>query len=149
MFDAWSEIYSDSAVWRSAVLYAHVGGLLLGGGCAIAADRLTILAAPGDTRQLQSIAGVHRVVLIGLALLAVSGVAMLLANFDTYIVSTVFWTKMACVALLLINGVRLTRAEQAARLGMPAAWPRLRAAAWASLALWFLTVLCGAILPNV
>ena len=149
MFEAWSEIYSNSAVWRTVVLYAHVGGLLVGGGCAVAADRLTLHAAPGDAHQLQAIGGVHRVVLAGLAALVVSGALMLFANFDTYIVSPYFWTKMALFVALLGNGVRLSRAEQAARAGVPSGWARLRSASTASLVLWLLITLFGAILPNV
>ena len=42
--DSWSSIYSDSAAIKSAVGFAHVGGLLAGGGMAIAADRATLAA---------------------------------------------------------------------------------------------------------
>lgn len=149
MFEAWNEIYSNSAIWRTAILYAHVGGLLVGGGCAVAADRLTLQAAPGDAQQLAAIGGVHRVVLAGLAALVVSGALMLFANFDTYIVSPYFWTKMGLMVALLGNGVRLSRAEQAARVGMASGWARLRSASTASLVLWLLLTLFGAILPNV
>lgn len=149
MFEAWSEFYSNSAMWRTGVLYAHMGGLLLGGGCAVAADRLTLLAAPDDAHQLKAVAGVHRVVLAGLGAMVVSGVLMLAANLDTYIVSRFFWIKMGLVALLLINGARLARAGQAARAGAGPGWGRLRSASIVSLVLWFLTALFGAILPNV
>jgi len=149
MLSAWSEIYSDSALWRTVILYLHVGGLLVGGGSAVAMDRLTLLAAPGDAHQLRAIAGVHRVVLGGLAALFVSGGLMFAANFDTYSVSPYYWTKMVLVALLLLNGARLTRAEQDARNGVMSGWSRLRSAATVSLVLWLLIALFGAILPNV
>ena len=127
MFESWSQIYSNSAVLRSLILYAHIAGLLVGGGCALAADRMTLRAAPGDAAQLTAVAGVHRVVLGGLAALAVSGLLMLAANLDTFIGSRVYWTKRGLVLLLLVNGARLTRAEQAARTSA-AHWPRLRRA---------------------
>jgi hypothetical protein len=149
MLAAWSEIYSDSALWRTVILYLHVGGLLVGGGCAVAMDRLTLLASPDDAYQLRAIAGVHRVVIGGLAALFLSGGLMFAANFDTYFVSPYYWTKMALVALLLLNGVRLARAEQDARAGVASGWPRLRAASTASLVLWLSIALFGAILPNV
>jgi len=149
MLATWSEIYSNSAMWRTVILFGHVGGLLLGAGCAVAADRLTLMAPVGDSHQLKALAGVHRVVLAGLAAMFVSGVLMLAANLDTYLVSRWFWLKMFLVAMLLVNGVRLARAEQAARASDPAAWARLRGASTASLALWFLITLLGAVLPNV
>jgi hypothetical protein len=149
MFESWNEIYSNSGVWRTAILFAHVGGLLIGGGCAVAADRLTLLSAPGDTSQLNALAGSHRIVLTSLAFIFVSGALMLAANLDTYLVSRWFWAKMALVVLLLINGMRLTRAERAARAAAPSGWGRLRSASMTSLALWVLITLFGAILPNV
>ena len=149
MLAAWNEFYSNSALWRSIILYAHVGGLLLGAGCAVAADRLTLLSRPGDAHQLNALAGSHKVVLAGLVLMFVSGGLMLASNFDTLIVSKWFWVKMALIVVLLMNGVRLNRAEQAARAGEPSGWVRLRSASLASLVLWFLITFVGAVLPNV
>lgn len=149
MLATWNEIYSNSAIWRTLVLFSHVGGLLLGAGCAVAADRLTLLAQPGDTHQLKALAGVHRVVLIGLVFMGVSGLLMVGADLDHYLTSKWFWTKMALVVLLLLNGVRLARAEQGARAAEPQAWSRLRSASLASLVLWFLVTFFGAVLPNV
>lgn len=149
MLETWSELYSNAAGLRTLVLFMHVGGLLLGGGCAVAADRLTLKASPGDARQLAEIAGVHRIVLAGLALMAISGVGMLFNNLETLIVSPVFWAKMTGVGLLGLNGWRLTRAEQAAATGRDGAWATLRQASIASLLLWFLVTLLGAYLSNV
>jgi len=149
MFASWSDIYSNSAFLRSAILFAHVGGLLVGAGSAVAMDRITLTAAPGDAHQLKALAGSHRIVLGGLVAIIVSGVLMLAANLDTFLVSRFFWTKMALVLLLLINGVRLTRAEAAARAGAASGWARLRSASVASMVLWVLITLFGAILPNV
>ena len=149
MFEAWTEIYSNSKILQTLILFGHLGGLLIGAGCAVAADRLTLQARPGDSHQLKLLAGSHRVVLGGLAVMFVSGALMFAANFDTYVVSRWFWTKMALVVILLINGVRLTRAERAAHAGGPAAWSQLRSASMASLVLWVLITLFGAILPNV
>ena len=41
----WTAVYSNHAVLRTAVTFAHVGGLVGGGGCAIAADRATLMLA--------------------------------------------------------------------------------------------------------
>lgn len=91
----------------------------------------------------------HRVVLMGLALAVASGVLLFAADWDTYLVSKIFWTKMVLVALLLANGLGLTQAEDAAVRGDSRAWTRLRRAAIVSLTLWLLTTLAGTALPNV
>ena len=91
----------------------------------------------------------HRIVLTGLTIAVVSGLLLFVADWDTYLVSKVFWTKMVLVALLLVNGLGLTRAEAAAVRGEPRAWIRLRRGAIVSLMLWFLTTLAGTALPNV
>lgn len=149
MLEAWTELYSNSAVWRTAILFAHVGGLLVGGGAAIAADRLTLMAPANDPLPLRALAGVHRLVVGGLAITMASGGLMLAANAETYLVSTVFWAKMLLVVMLLINGVRLLGAERATRTGEASGWSRLRGASMASLVLWLLITLFGATLPNV
>src|SRR3954471_12297538 len=128
MLESWTELYSNSAVVRSLVLYAHLGGMLVGGGCAIASDRLTLLSPHNDARQLQIIGGLHRLVVAAIASVALSGLLMLAADLETFLVSKVFWTKMFFVVMLLINGLRLVKAEQAVRAGAPAGWARLRAA---------------------
>jgi len=149
MIDAWKEIYSNSAVWRSVILYAHIGGIVIGGGCAIATDRLTLLAAPNDPNQLRIVGGTHRLVVTAIVFIALSGLAMLFADLDTFLVSKVFWTKMFLVAMLLVNGLRMLKAEQAANAGTPAGWARLRGASVTSLILWLSIAFLGAVLPNV
>ncbi|TAK16839.1 MAG: hypothetical protein EPO35_04505 [Acidobacteria bacterium] len=149
MLESWTELYSNSAVLRTAVLYAHVAGLLIGGGAAVATDRLTLMAPPNDAHQLRVVAGVHRLVVVAIAAMAASGVLMLAANLETYLVSKVFWTKMLLVVLLLSNGLRLLAAEAAVRRGAASGWGRLRSASITSLVLWLLIALFGAMLPNV
>lgn len=149
MLEAWTELYSNSAVWRSAILYAHVGGILVGGGSAVAIDRLTLMAPPDDPHQLRVVGGVHRLVVTAIALIAASGLLMLAANLETYLMSKVFWAKMFFVVMLLANGLRLVGAEKAVRSGAPSGWGRLRSASLTSLVLWLLIALFGAVLPNV
>ena len=149
MLEGWNDIYAQSAAVRTAVLYAHVGGLLVGGGCAVAADRLTLLASPGDERQLRAIRGVHHVVVAGLTSMTISGVLLFAANIDTYLWSPVFWIKMLLVAWLVSNGSRLAKAERAARTGRPSRWAPVRTASMLSLALWVAVTFLGALLRNV
>lgn len=149
MLESWTELYSNSAALRSVVLFAHIGGIVIGGGCAIATDRLTLMSPPNDAQQLRVIGGIHRLVITAIGFIALSGLLMLAADLETFLVSKVFWTKMFFVAMLLINGLRMVRAEQAARAGAPSGWTRLRSASLTSLILWLLIAFLGAVLPNV
>ena len=149
----WGSLYSGHAVLRTLVIFAHVGGLVGAGGCAIAADRATLLASPkheADRRaQVEAIAGTHRIVVAGLTVIVVSGLLMLAADLETFLYSRVFWIKMSLIVLLLINGVVLTSAERRVRSGDEHAWARLRFTAISSLALWFLITFAGVGLTNV
>jgi uncharacterized membrane protein len=151
--NAWTAVYSDSAALRTAVGFAHVAGLLAGGGGAVAADRATLAAWRHDAarrvEQARAFRGTHRVVVIGLVIVAISGVLLLGADLDTYLHSRVFWIKMGLVVLLLVNGGLLVRASRRAQAGEERAWTRLRYGAMASLTLWFVITLLGAALPNV
>ena len=154
----WQDAYADSAVLPSAVRFAHFAGLLVGGGLALAADRATLQAWRADAaaraRQLQALAATHRLVVGALALLVASGALLLLADVEAIATSPVFWTKATLVLLLLANGFAMTRAEGALHTAAddPAAserlWRRLRGHAAASVALWLLTVLAGAVLTS-
>lgn len=149
----WAALYANHAALRTFVLFTHVGALVGAGGCAIAADRATLLALrkdEGERRtQVAAIAGTHRIVVIGLSLIVVSGLLMLAADLETFLSSRVFWIKMGLVVLLLVNGAVLTSAERRAGRGAGDAWRRLRVTAVASLALWFLITFAGVALTNV
>jgi hypothetical protein len=151
--ETWSSVYSNSAALRSAIAFAHVGGLVAGGGTAVAADRATLRALRRGgsflAAEIDRLQGAHRIVLAGLAAVGVSGVLLMLANLDQYLVSPVFWTKMVMVAALFLNGARLAFVAARARNGTPGDWPALRFACRTSLALWFATTLLGTVLPNV
>jgi uncharacterized membrane protein len=151
--DVWTSLYSNSAALRTGLGFAHVAGLLAGGGSAIAADRATLTAwrqnAGSRLTQARAFHGTHRMVVAGLIVVSVSGLLLLGADLETYLYSTVFWIKMGCVALLLVNGGLLVGAGRRAQAGDERAWLRLRYGAMASLTLWFLTTLLGAALPNV
>jgi uncharacterized membrane protein len=150
---AWSSAYSNSAALRTGIGFAHVAGLLAGGGSAIVADRATIAAgrldAIGRIAQARALHGTHRLVILGLLVVSLSGVLLLGADLDTYLHSIVFWIKMALVAALLMNGALLVRAGRRAQMGDARAWATLRYGAMASLSLWFTITLLGAALPNV
>jgi hypothetical protein len=148
----WTAVYSNHPALRTVVEFVHIGGLVAGGGCAITADLATLLAI-GDrsTRgtDLRLLKHTHAIVLAGLVALGASGALLLAADADTYLHSRIFWTKVALMALLVVNGVLMLGGERQVRRGDPRAWSRLHGTAIASLVLWSLTTLAGAALPNI
>jgi uncharacterized membrane protein len=150
---SWGSFYANHAAVRTLVAFVHVAALIAGGGIAIAADRSTLIALRRDEAarrvQLDALHDTHRIVIASLALIAVSGLLLFGADFDTFVYSRFFWIKMGLVALLMVNGALLWRAERRAIAGDPAAWPTLRVTAIASITLWLLTTLGGVALPNI
>jgi hypothetical protein len=149
---AWSSTYANHSALRTVVTFAHVASLIVGGGGAIAADRATLLAVkPHGTagHALQVLHATHRVVIVSLVFIVVSGLMMFAADLDALLYSRVFWIKMALVALLVVNGIVLWTAEQRARRGDDSAWRRLHLTANASVALWLLATLAGVALLNI
>jgi hypothetical protein len=155
LFKPWNDFYSHSKAMETVVLFMHIGGLLLAGGLAIAADRATLraLAVGGDGRvhQMKELAAVHRWVLTGLTVVVISGVALFTSDIETFFGSWIFWVKMVLVALLLINGFMMTRTERSletdASDGAPH-WGAMRRTAVTSLLLWFVITLAGVALAN-
>lgn len=152
----WADFYSDSKPAETIVQFLHIGGLLLAGGLAIAADRgtyRTMRFATIDRRShLREVAAVHRWVLTGLAIVVISGVALFASDVDTFFGSWMFWTKMGLVLLLLINGWMMTRAEAALALDPSESsphWKQMHRAAITSLTLWFIITLFGVGLVNL
>ena len=136
------------------VSFSHVAALILSGGTAVAMDRATLQASVADgptrERQLDALDGAHRTIINGLALVLASGFLLLAADVDTFLRSGLFWMKMALVALLIVNGVRLRRAAGGARhYDDEPSWQSVRLASFSSLALWLATTLAGVALPNV
>jgi hypothetical protein len=146
----WAHLYNKTKLVSIAVTSVHFAGLLLGGGAAVAADRETLWAAkeaePVRADHLRFLGTVHSIAIIGLAMLAGSGLLMLLADLETFWASRAFWTKMTLVGLLLANGLMMRRAERLAAAEPDRAWTQLRWTSIGSLALWFAIVLASTIL---
>jgi uncharacterized membrane protein len=138
------------------VTFLHIAPIVVGGGIAIALDRASLRVDVNDTqareRHLRELGSVHPIVLWSLALLLLSGLAMLAADLDTFLGSWVFWLKMALIVALLANGARMTRLERALA-GAPGTagdqWWRLRGIAITSVILWLAITLAGVVLTNV
>jgi len=149
----WGAFYANHAALRTGVEFIHIGGLLVGGGCAIAADLATLRThregAVSRSMQLQLLKTTHRIVLLGLAALTVSGLLLFVADLDTFLTSRIFWLKMALFAVLLLNGAMMQLGERRVLRDEQGAWGRLRRTARVSLWLWLLTTLAGAALPNI
>jgi hypothetical protein len=157
----WASLYSNSTAVDAAVTFGHIIGTLFAGGIAISADRATFKALRGTdedrTRLLIDLGNTHAWVITGLTLIFISGLLQALSDVKTFGVSIVFWTKMALVALLLVNGAVLQRTERTLRAGsnttqgaasMKTLWRRLGFAAGASITLWTAIVLAGVILQT-
>jgi hypothetical protein len=154
LVEPWSQLYGDSKLLQTLVVFAHIAALVFAGGLAVTLDRATLRVAREDagarTRQLDELGRAHRMVIAGLVLSVISGVLLFAADLETYYGSPIFWTKLALIALLLTNGFMMTKAEGRIRSapGAEAGWKRLRVTAVASLFLWFATAFVGVALVN-
>lgn len=150
----WADFYNGSKVAQTTVTFGHFGGMMTAGGFALASDRSTLRAAAAQDgeriRHLRELSSIHPIVVAALTVTALSGLLMFAADLETLTVSAFFWIKMGLIAILLVNGYSMVRAERRLRLNPVDArqWSRLRIASLASLALWFAVVLAGSILPN-
>ena len=155
MLKPWNEYYSHSKGAETVVQFVHIGGLLLAGGLAVAADRGTLRAVRSGVadrpHHLRELGAVHQWVLTGLTLVVLSGLALLASDIETFFGSWIYWTKMGLVAVLLINGFMMTRVERALDTD-PAEtspnWSALHRTAVTSLVLWFTIAAFGIALVN-
>jgi uncharacterized membrane protein len=152
----WADFYSHSKGAETVVQFLHIGGLLFAGGLAIATDLGTFRAlrqpASERARFVHELGSVHQWVISGLVIVALSGVAMLTSDIETFFGSWIFWTKMSLVIVLLINGFMITRVERWLERDASEAsphWRSLHRTASISVALWFTIALAGVALVNL
>jgi uncharacterized membrane protein len=133
----------------------HVGGLLVGGGFALASDRAALRALKADVEQkkyvLREFSTIHTPVIIALTISVLSGLVLLASDIGTFLVSPVFWIKMTLVILLLANGHLVKSTEQQLNADPSSgnrSWARFKFGAVASITLWLSTTLAGVILLN-
>lgn len=144
---AWSAFYDDHHLVSVSVRYLHLLGLVVGGGAAISADRQLLASgragAAERARLLASLAATHRVVVPAVVLVVLTGVLLTAADLDTFLASRLYWTKIGLVALFILNGAGLMRAERAAARDAERGFRFLRATAALSLALWLGILMVG------
>jgi K+ transporter len=150
--ESWARLYGTSKALSIGITFVHLSGLLLGGGAAVAADRETLKASreadPARADHLRFLGTVHSIAVAGLVLLFVSGASMFFSDLETFWDTKVFWIKMCLVALLLLNGLVMQKAERLAATAPLKAWPRLRTTSLVSLVLWFAVVLASTVLKS-
>ncbi|MGH7677751.1 MAG: hypothetical protein ACRENU_04740 [Gemmatimonadaceae bacterium] len=149
--EPWSQLYSDSTVLPTIIVFGHIAALVFAGGLAVTMDRGTLRAVHGPAefrwRQLEELDRAHRLVVFGLVLSVITGVLLFTADLETYFGSPIYWTKMTLIAGLLLNGYVMTRTETRIRSSPgaedDAGWRRLRTTARLSIALWFAIAFVG------
>ena len=153
LLENWMSFYANHAAARTLIGFCHIGGLVIGGGCAISADRITLRAARSGAldraSQLDALRNTHGIVLISLSAVAASGLLLFAADTGTFLQSKFFWFKMGLIAVLLVNGLFLARAEREAQSDAIGGWKKLTITSTLSVVLWMLTTLAGAALPNI
>jgi len=145
----WSAYYSDHQMVSLLIRYLHLAALMVGGGTALAIDRVVLGTArtrTDDRRRaaFTAIKGSHRVVVPALAVVTASGILMAAADWDTFVASRLFWIKMISFGLLVVNGIALVAAERAyAKDTDVTMWRRVVLASGTSCLLWLLILWIG------
>ena len=145
----WAVYYADHQMVSLVVRFLHLGALMVGGGTALAIDRLVLGSARERTDErrraaLTALHGSHAVVVPALVVVAASGGLMAAADWPTFVGSRLFWIKMASFALLLVNGAVLVAAERAYAMGADTRmWRRVIAASATSFLLWLFILWMG------
>jgi hypothetical protein len=135
---SWNSYYGNHQALSVSIRYVHLAAMLIGGGTALALDREIFglrRSAPRDT-TIARLNRAHSVVIGSIVFMVVSGLLMAGADVETYLASPTFWTKMALVAILLVNGAVLARAGRTTASGSR----RLAVASVVSAILWLVIV---------
>jgi uncharacterized membrane protein len=155
LLEPWTNLYNDSKLVETLVMFGHVGGLLIAGGIAISTDRGTLRAATWTDadrrRHLDEMGLLHRTVIVALGITLLSGAMLAAADLGTFWGSWIYWVKMLLVVLLLANGARMQSVEKRLHEDPVATsphWGSLRTTAITSLVLWISITFAGVALLN-
>jgi hypothetical protein len=151
----WADLYGHSKPLATIVTFAHIGGIMVGGGFAMASDRAALRAVKGSdddrARVLADFGAIHRPVILSLVVVVLSGFLMMLADAETFLGSAVYYVKLGSFVALLANGWMVQQTEQALLKDRAAGnprWGRFTLGARVSLTLWLWTALVGVALMN-
>ena len=159
--EPWRQLYSQSPLLSTLILFGHLGGLLAAGGLTVAAERATLRVDPRSDadrrRHLTDLEQLRGIIRAAFAVSLVSGAMLFFADVEAFAASPIFRTKMLLVALLLVTTLFTARLDAALRrdgeLSSAAEtgarrWRTRRAVAVASASLWFAVVLVGSALAS-
>jgi hypothetical protein len=141
-------VRESGSLWSyPTIIFLHAVGLTFVAGVNAAVDLRLLGFAP--RLPLASMRGLFPVMWVGFWINALSGIALLIADATTMMVSWVFWVKIAAIVLAVITLARIRHVlyldphAAVARGGNDAVPPRLKMLAMASLFLWFAAVTAG------
>lgn len=158
--EPWKTYWADHTSVSNAITAGHVVALLLGGGLAIAADRMTLRvvrrSAPERAMHAQELHDTHRPVVIAIAFIVLTGLLMLGSDIAEFVAKPIYWIKMGMVVLLLINGLMLQRAEMRVLAGTTNSnamspdglWKHIALYARFSITLWIAITVAGIVLAG-
>lgn len=151
----WADLYGHSKPLSTVVTFAHIAGIMVGGGFAMASDRAALRAVKGNDedrrRVLADFSSIHKPVIISLTLVVISGVLMMLSDAETFLGSSVYYVKIGSFVVLLANGWMVQKTEQALAKDPSTGnklWGRFTLGARASITLWLWTALVGVALTS-
>lgn len=105
-FGIW--VRESGSLWSyPTIIFLHAVGLTFVAGVNAAMDLRLLGFAP--RLPVASMAGLFPVMWVGFWVNALSGVALLIADASTMMVSWIFWVKMAAIALAVVNLVLIRR----------------------------------------
>jgi hypothetical protein len=141
-------VRESGSLWSyPTIIFLHAVGLTFVAGVNAAVDLRLLGFAP--RLPLASMRGLFPVMWVGFWINALSGIALLIADATTMMVSWVFWVKIAAIVLAVITLARIRHVlyfdprSAVARGGNDSVPRRLKMLAAASLFLWFAAVTAG------
>ena len=129
------------------ILMLHTVGLAMIVGPAWVLD--VRLLGYGARLPVETLRGAFRVMWIGFAINASTGIALFISEADDKGLKWIFWVKLAAIALALIVTSRLRRVVFGGGVAPDVAPPRARTLAKASLVLWLAAITAGRLMAYV
>ena len=147
---------SDFGVWVSSaptllayptILMLHTVGLAMVVGPAAVLD-LRLLGY-GARMPISALRGVFRVMWIGFAINASTGIALFISEADEKGMKWIFWVKMVAILLAVIVTTRTRKAVYGGGRNPEIVPPQAKSLAVASLTLWFAAITAGRLMAYI